>query len=83
MNKGCAVRPFEAFTVHNNNQSNPAPRYIAINEIGNGTLGIDATLVNREEVNSEEWYSLDGRKLQGKPAQKGIYIQNGKKVIIK
>lgn len=78
-----AVRPFEAFTVHNNNQSNPAPRYIAINEIGNGTLGIDATLVNREEVNSEEWYSLDGRKLQGKPAQKGIYIQNGKKVIIK
>ena len=78
-----AVRPFEAFTVHNNNQSNPAPRYIAINEIGNGTLGIDASLVNREEVNSEEWYSLDGRKLQGKPAQKGIYIQNGKKVIIK
>ncbi len=78
-----AVRPFEAFTVHNNNQSNPAPRYIAINEIGNGTLGIDASLVNREEVNSEEWYSLDGRKLQGKPAQKGICIQNGKKVIIK
>ena len=29
------------------------------------------------------WYTLDGRRLQGKPAQKGVYIQNGKKVIIK
>jgi hypothetical protein len=29
------------------------------------------------------WYTLDGRKLSGKPAQKGIYIHNGKKVAIK
>ena len=30
-----------------------------------------------------EWYTLDGRKLQGKPTQRGIYINNGKKTIIK
>ena len=29
------------------------------------------------------WYDLNGRRLQGKPAQKGLYIVNGKKVIIK
>ncbi len=29
------------------------------------------------------WYDLNGRKLAGKPAQKGIYINNGKKTIIK
>ena len=29
------------------------------------------------------WYDLNGRKLNGKPAQKGIYINNGKKTIIK
>ena len=29
------------------------------------------------------WYTLDGRKLQGKPTQKGLYINNGKKVVIK
>jgi uncharacterized repeat protein (TIGR02543 family) len=29
------------------------------------------------------WYTLDGRKLQGEPTQKGLYIHNGKKVIIK
>lgn len=29
------------------------------------------------------WYTIDGRKLQGLPAKKGIYINNGKKIIIK
>ena len=30
-----------------------------------------------------EWYTLDGRRLNGKPTQRGIYINNGKKTIIK
>ena len=30
-----------------------------------------------------ECYTLDGRKLQGKPTKKGLYIHNGKKVVIK
>ena len=30
-----------------------------------------------------EWYSLDGRRLNGKPTAKGIYINNGRKVVIK
>ncbi len=29
------------------------------------------------------WYDLQGRKLSGKPTQKGIYIVGGKKVIVK
>ena len=29
------------------------------------------------------WFSLDGRCLSGKPMQKGIYINNGKKTVIK
>ena len=48
---------------------------------GEGTTGLDASLVNSEEVNSV-WYDLNGRKLNGKPAQKGIYIKNGKKVVV-
>ena len=31
----------------------------------------------------ERWYSLDGRKLDSKPQSKGMYIVNGKKVIVK
>ena len=29
------------------------------------------------------WYSLDGRRLSGKPTTSGIYINNGRKVVIK
>ncbi len=29
------------------------------------------------------WYSLDGRRLSGKPSVKGVYINNGRKVVIK
>ena len=38
-----------------------------------------AILVNEDGV----WYSLDGRKLGGKPTNKGIYINNGNKLVIK
>ena len=32
---------------------------------------------------SDVWYTIDGRRLSGKPTQKGLYIVNGKKVVIK
>ena len=32
---------------------------------------------------SDEWYSLDGRKLEGQPTKEGIYINKGKKLRIK
>ena len=35
-----------------------------------------------EDVNNA-WYSIDGRKLNGVPTQKGVYINNGRKVVIK
>ena len=31
----------------------------------------------------EAWYTLDGRKLDGKPTKKGLYINNGIMVVIK
>lgn len=31
---------------------------------------------------AEGWYTLQGVKLEGKPTQKGIYIYNGKKVMV-
>ena len=31
----------------------------------------------------EAWYTLDGRRLNGKPTTKGVYINNGKTIIIK
>ena len=31
----------------------------------------------------DAWYSLDGRRLTGKPSRAGVYINNGNKVVIK
>ena len=46
-----------------------------------GTTGIHA--VNSEEgiVNSDVWYNLQGRRIE-KPTKAGLYIKNGKKVIV-
>ena len=35
------------------------------------------------EFDFSGWYTLDGVRLDGKPSTKGIYINNGKKVVIK
>jgi hypothetical protein len=32
---------------------------------------------------SNAWYSLDGRRLQGTPTQKGVYIHRGRKIVVK
>ena len=34
-------------------------------------------------VQSDSWYSLDGRRLSAQPTQKGIYVKNGQKFIVK
>lgn len=34
-------------------------------------------------TNGSAWYTLDGRKLNGKPTKAGLYIRNGRKTIIK
>ena len=48
---------------------------------GNGTTGIDA--IENVTIDNEGWYDLRGRKLQAKPNRGGIYIHNGKKVIVR
>lgn len=37
----------------------------------------------QEKVQSDDWFTIEGIKLNGKPTEKGIYIRNGKKIIVK
>ena len=40
--------------------------------------------VNHEEYNTAgSWYTISGQRLNGKPNQKGIFIKNGQKMIIR
>ena len=48
------------------------------------TGGVERLNDNGEMTNDKahgEWYTIDGRKLSGKPTKKGVYINNGKKVM--
>ena len=47
------------------------------------TLGIQQIVNSKSSNSKSEWYSLDGRQLQGKPAQRGVYITKGRKIFIK
>lgn len=46
------------------------------------TTGIDNVQRSMPNVQSEAWYTINGCKLDSKPSEKGIYICNGRKVII-
>ena len=50
---------------------------------GDGKVTGILDISSKTEDNSDTWYTLSGMKLQDKPTQKGIYINNGKKIIIK
>ena len=47
-----------------------------VGTIENGQLTID------NYAGAEGWYDLQGRKLYGKPTQKGVYIHNGKVITV-
>ena len=38
--------------------------------------------IETSETAHDAWYTLDGRRLQQKPSQKGLYIRNGQKVVV-
>lgn len=49
------------------------------------TTGIGSLNLRTGEIldGSDEWFSIDGRRLSGKPSKRGLYINKGKKVVIK
>ena len=60
----------------------PAPARLKIK--WNTSTGIDSISENgNSEAQNEIWYTLNGQKLNKKPTRKGLYIQNGKKVIVR
>ena len=51
-------------------------------DLGDETTGLEMMSDGRGKM-SDVWYDMQGQKLQGKPTAKGVYIVNGKKVVIK
>ena len=76
------LNPVCAYITYKNVQNTSAP-IIYIEEPGGSTTAI--SVVNAQVVKGDidGWYTVNGMKLEGVPTQKGIYINNGKKVVIK
>ena len=45
--------------------------------------GIASSIDDLDNDSNDEWYTLTGTKLNGRPVQRGVYIHNGKKVSVK
>ena len=76
------IRPFEAYTMHEGN--GPAPQFIPVaGFIAGEATGIENVRSLMSDDSGETWYDLNGRKLLQKPIKKGVYLNNGLKVVIK
>jgi hypothetical protein len=49
----------------------------------NSTTGIVEMRNENEEMRNDTWHTLGGRRLQGKPSGRGMYIHNGRKEVIR
>ena len=68
---------------NHNTASSPEPAPARLMIAWNHTTGIKDEKWKMEDGSNERWYTLDGRCLSGKPTTKGLYIVNGKKIVIK
>ena len=59
----------------------PSRGMYSIGDGNDGSTAIDATLIDNEETKNEDWFDLQGRRIQ-KPTKAGLYIVNGKKMVI-
>jgi hypothetical protein len=58
-----------------------AARGIAMEFEDGETTGI--AIVDNDQTDKDAWYTVDGKKLDGQPVKKGLYIHNGRKTVIK
>lgn len=54
--------------------------YAGLKEVLKTATGIES--IENSHPDNDKWYSLQGTLLNGKPTQKGIYVHQGKKLIV-
>ena len=79
------ILPFEAYIDMNAVPANARNIIFYVEEIDGSTTALKSITAdeNGGKLNADGIYNLNGVKMDGAPTQKGIYIQNGKKVVVK
>ena len=78
-----APRTLQTMRAHFELTSSSAPSQTVVNFGDDMTGIIDMTIQSSDANRQDSFYSIDGYRLSGKPTQKGVYIQNGRKLVIK
>ena len=76
----------EAYLHYSPDKGSAAAPIITIEDVDFGTGTTSIKTLNVETMKAYDvdgWYTLNGVKLQSMPTEKGIYINNGKKVVVK
>lgn len=76
---GTHIRPFRAYL---RIASTSAPEFLSV-DWGNGTTSIVPLDKSQVEQSGEGWWTITGFRLPSKPTEKGVYIHNNKKVVVK
>ena len=71
------VHPFEAYMTLEGSAAGQRAIPVFDNDVPTDIVNVRWLM---EDGRGDEWYTIDGRKLQGEPKQNGIYIYKGKKV---
>lgn len=79
--RGNQISPFRAY-IPKSNLASGAKNGFSLFFPENGTTGI-ARMANSNAAEEGAWYTLSGVRLNGKPTEKGIYVNNGKKTVIR
>ncbi len=79
-NKGVTSSWWNA-ALYNHNTGQPYAAFYELKNFNDGSAGMQ--IVRSTDNKDGAWYTLDGRKLNGTPQTKGIYINNNKKVIVR
>lgn len=82
--EGCNITTPENWVVDDNGSIRTDYSYakeIVITRDSNISTDIDDSLRDSVKGQRDGWYTIDGRKLNGKPTKKGVYINNGKAVV--
>ena len=71
--------PFRSFW------TSPANARVFVEDLdeNNTTVIKEISAETMNEISADGWYTVNGIKLQSVPTQKGVYIVNGKKVVLK
>lgn len=77
------IAPFNAYMLQPASSDPTQAVTFTFEDLDGGTTAIKSISEDVIGTNAKGWYDLKGMKMENAPTQKGVYIKDGKKVVIK